>query len=177
MISYSNPNFIDNNEIYELEKLSDIMFRKFEENERSYSVLTLNSQQKEIFLKKILVWIESIYDIKLLSHSPEFYDSYMIYYHEGDFFSKHHDNQFISKHEMERKYVVGFHLNNDYDGGKYFLYYNNTKHEIDKTVGTVYIFDSEIEHEVTPITSNIRKSIVIFVNEQMIINDKCKNLI
>lgn len=177
MISYSEPNFITNVEISELEKLSGAMFRKSKENERSYSCLTLNSEQKEIFLKKILVWVESTYDIKLLSYSPEFYDSYMIYYYKDDFFSKHHDNQFMFKHKMKRKYVVGFHLNNDYEGGEYFLYYNNTKYEIDKTVGVVYTFDSELEHEITPITSSVRKSVVIFVNEQRIINNKHKNLI
>lgn len=177
MISYSEPNFIDNYEISELEKLSATMFRKSKENERSYSILTLNSKQKEIFLKKILVWIESIYDIKLLSYSPEFYDSYMIYYNKCDFLYRHHDNQFIFNHKMKRKYVVGFHLNNDYEGGEYYLYFNNTKHEIDKTVGVAYTFDSELEHEVKPITSNIRKSVVIFVNEHRIINNKHKNLI
>jgi hypothetical protein len=46
MISYSEPNFITNVEISELEKLSGAMFRKFKENERSYSCLTLNSEQK-----------------------------------------------------------------------------------------------------------------------------------
>jgi predicted 2-oxoglutarate/Fe(II)-dependent dioxygenase YbiX len=78
---------------------------------------------------------------------------------------------------MKRKYVVGFHLNNDYKGGEYFLYYDNAKYEIDKTVGVVYTFDSELEHEITPITSNVRKSVVIFVNEHRIINNKHKNLI
>jgi predicted 2-oxoglutarate/Fe(II)-dependent dioxygenase YbiX len=62
---------------------------------------------------------------------------------------------------------VGFHINNDYDGGEYILY--NPDSIIDKTPGIPYFFKSDRLHEISKITKGIRKSALLFVNYEDLI--------
>ena len=51
------------------------------------------------------------------------------------------------------------------------------KINISNNPGVAYLFDSSIEHEVLPIESGIRKSIVFFINAEHLILDKVKSII
>ena len=68
----------------------------------------------------------------------------------------------LRKVYKNRAYVIGFHINNNYEGGEYKLYEPNEI--IDKTPGVPYCFKSDRLHEITKITKGIRKSALIFIN-------------
>jgi len=175
MIQYSNIQLINDDELNYIDTLSDEL-RRVKKNDREYSVYILNEYDKNIFLKKILKWVEVIANVKLNSYDSNLYDSYLINYNEGDFFSKHKDNDYL-KNGVVRKFVGGFHLYSDYTGGEFVLYNDVEKINILNKPGIVYLFDSNIEHEVLPIETGIRKSIVFFINDENLILDKVKSII
>jgi hypothetical protein len=182
MIQYSDTQLVTNTELEYIDALSDKL-RRVKKNDREYSVYILNQHDKSIFLKKILKWVESITNVKLNNYDSNLYDSYLIHYTDGDFFSKHKDIDYftggISGKFVPnfRKFIGGFHLYSDYTGGEFVLYNDIEKINILNKPGIVYLFDSSIEHEVLPIKTGIRKSIVFFINEEHLILDKIKSII
>jgi PKHD-type hydroxylase len=48
----------------------------------------------------------------------------------------------------------------DYEGGELLIYDGNTTYTANKKYGSITFFDSRMLHEVTPVTSGFRKSIV-----------------
>jgi hypothetical protein len=175
MIQYSDTQLITDDELAYLDTLSNksIPVKKID---RQYSVYTLNDYDKNIFLTKILKWIESITAVKLNSYNSNVYDSYLINYDVGDFFSKHKDSDYL-KNGVVRKFVGGFHLYSDYTNGEFVLYNDVDTINISNKPGVTYLFDSSIEHEVLPIKMGIRKSIVFFINTEHLISDNPKNII
>jgi hypothetical protein len=175
MIHYSKEKLVTDAELKFIDNLSEITHRIIK-NDRAHSAYRLNFTEKEVFLKKILIWVENIMSIKLKSYDYNLYDTYLIIYNQNDFFSKHKDNQYMSKGVI-RKFVIGFHLEYEYEGGEYSIIIDEEKMDIKNEAGIVYLFDGEIEHEVKPILSGIRKSVVIFIDNENIITSKKKNLI
>jgi len=175
MIDYSTTQLITDTELEYIDTLSD-KSTFFKTTGRQYSVYELNDYDKNIFLTKILKWVESITDVKLNNYNSNLYDSYLINYNEGDFFSKHKDNDYL-KNGVVRKFVVGFHLYCNYTGGDFVLYENVKQTNILNNAGVVYLFDSDVEHEVLPIETGLRKSIVIFINTEHIISNNPKSII
>ena len=80
-------------------------------------------------------------------------------YSEGDRFDKHVDIQ-PGKYS-NRLYNVGVQLNDDYEGGE-FVIWNEKDEEIllPKTAGTAVAYDIRFWHQIKPITSGTRWSIV-----------------
>jgi hypothetical protein len=175
MIQYSNTQLINDDELRYIDTLSDKLIQ-VKKSDRNYYVYTLNDYDKNIFLTKVLKWIEVIAKIKLNSYDSNLYDSYLINYNKGDFFSKHKDSDYLKK-DVVRKFVGGFHLYSDYTKGEFVLYNSIEKINILNKPGVTYLFDSSIEHEVLPIETGIRKSIVFFINEEHLILDKIKSII
>lgn len=97
--------------------------RKYEDREY-YSVTLTDSH--EFFVTLLLSWFEKQSGIILKN-----YNMHLILhrFYEGNFFTRHKDNIFI--YNKNRAYVVGFHLNNDYDGGSYILHDNDNTIVID----------------------------------------------
>ena len=84
-------------------------------------------------------------------------------YNEGCFYGKHADYGDIGNHKT-RKLSLSLQLSdeNEYEGGELILY-NNIRNDVItscKSKGTLIVFDSRITHEVTPVTSGIRYSLV-----------------
>ena len=52
----------------------------------------------------------------------------------------------------------------DYEGGDVKIYYNDKAFTANRTYGTITFFDSRILHEVTPVTSGFRKSLVGWIH-------------
>lgn len=175
MIEYSTTQLITDEELRYINTLCNNTL-DVKKNDRQYSVYTLNEYDKNIFFEKILKWVESTAEIKLHSYDSNLYDSYLINYDTGDFFSKHKDSDYL-KNGVVRKFVVGFHLYSDYTGGDFILYDDTHQTNILNTAGVVYLFDSDIEHEVLPIETGIRKSIVMFINKEHLILNKTKSII
>ncbi len=175
MITYSTTQLVADDELKRIDSLSSNLL-KVKKSERRYSVYMLNGHDKSIFLKKILKWLEDTEKIRLRSYDPNLYDSYLINYYKDDFFAKHKDNDYL-QNGFTRKFVAGFHLHCDYTGGEYVLYDDVKAINILNTAGVVYSFDAEIEHEVLPIETGVRKSIVIFINAEHLVSNKLKSII
>lgn len=88
-----------------------------------------------------------------------------IHFHKfvsGDWFGKHNDAI------DNRVYAVGVLLNDNFIGGDFKLY-NPNEHTLNKTVGNTYIFESKMEHEITPILSGERYSLLWFLQKDNLI--------
>lgn len=129
-------------------------YRKFDD--RSYEFAVLINNEFNI-TKRLLGWFE-LETGQTLKHKN--YNLIIHKYNVGDYFEKHIDA--VERNYKNRAYVIGFHINDGYTGGDYKLY--NPDSIIDKTPGIPYYFQSDREHEITKITSGIRKSALIFIN-------------
>lgn len=83
------------------------------------------------------------------------------HYTIGDEFGKH-----IDTGDPIKEWNVGIVLNEDFDGGDYIIYdENDNPIVIDKKVGNVCIYQSQIPHEVTPVTKGERWAIAMFIHK------------
>jgi Rps23 Pro-64 3,4-dihydroxylase Tpa1-like proline 4-hydroxylase len=88
-----------------------------------------------------------------------------IHFHKftkGDWFGKHNDNI------NNRVYAIGVLLNDDFAGGD-FKFYNSDEYTLKKEIGNTYIFDTKIDHEITPILSGERYSLLWFLQKDNLI--------
>lgn len=136
---------------------SNPIHKKWED--REYYTTVLNPKIIASVIKKLLIWFEEMTNLKLKTYN---HSLILHRFYKDNFFAKHSDNTY--RNEKNRAYVVGFHLNNEYEGGDYVLY--DTNEIINKTPGVPYFFNSKIEHEITPIKSGVRKSALIFINHE-----------
>ena len=151
----------------ECEKIINILKPKKEEwknNDRKYGSTLINycDENKWIFEKLKDFFEGEIGDeIILLKNYIHFH-----LYNEGDYFSKHNDNK------KQRIYGVGCLLNIDFVGGD-FIFYNKPETIIKKEIGNAYVFNVNIEHEITKIETGIRYSLLWFLeNENLKIKNK-----
>ena len=83
------------------------------------------------------------------------------YYTVGDEFGKHIDTGTPIK-----EWNVGIILNEDFEGGDYLIFDENDEPiVIDKRIGNVCIYQSQIPHQVTPITKGERWAIAMFIHK------------
>lgn len=83
------------------------------------------------------------------------------HYTVGDEFGKHIDTGYPIK-----EWNIGIVLNDDFEGGDYILYdENDNPIVIDKKVGNVCIYQSQVPHQVTPITRGERWAIAMFIHK------------
>ena len=129
----------------------NVEYRKH--NDRSYEFALMVNNNMGI-TNKLLNWFEVQSGEKLIHKE---HDLIIHKYNVGDYFGKHTD-----KNYKNRAYVVGFHINDNYEGGEYILY--NPNEIIDKRPGIPYYFKSDRLHEITKITKGIRKSGLIFID-------------
>lgn len=80
---------------------------------------------------------------------------------KGDWFGKHNDIR------DDRVFAVGVLLNDTFDGGDFKLY-GETETIINKSTGNAYVFDVKIEHEITPVLSGERYSLLWFLQKEHI---------
>ena len=64
-------------------------------------------------------------------------------------------------------YAIGVLLNDNFDGGDFKLY-NSDEYTLNKQVGNTYIFDAKIDHEITPVLSGERYSLLWFLQNKHI---------
>ena len=127
--------------------------------------LNFNSENEWIFDKLKTFFInETNLEIRKLKGQIHFH-KYVI----GDWFGKHNDSK------DNRLYSIGVLLNDEFTGGDFKLY-NDTELLLDKVVGNTYIFDVNIEHEITPILKGERYSLLWFLQGEHIKNN-IKNII
>ena len=136
-------------------------YRKYEDRSYQFAILKNNEFNiTEILLK----WFEKKTNKKLISYN---HNLIIHRFFEGDYFGLHTDN--VETNDKNRCYVIGFHINDNYEGGEYKLY--NPDFIIDKTPGVPYCFESNRLHEIKKIKKGIRKSALIFINYEDIIKN------
>lgn len=131
--------------------------QSWKNNDRDYKSLSIfyNESTHWIFEKlKNFFEEESGYKIFNLKKEIHFH-----IYKENDWFGKHNDSR------DKRIFSVGALLNEDFDGGDFTLYDVN-EITLDKKVGNAYLFNVGITHEVFPITSGNRYSIIWFLQAE-----------
>lgn len=142
----------------------DSNFKNWNKIDRQYNSCSIdyNETNKWIF-DKLKDFFEIETDIKISKIKKQ------IHFHKftkGDWFGKHNDNR------DRRLYGVGVLLNDNFIGGD-FKFYNLEEYTLDKIVGNSYIFDVNIEHEISKILDGERYSLLWFLqNTDIQINKK-----
>jgi predicted 2-oxoglutarate/Fe(II)-dependent dioxygenase YbiX len=98
-------------------------------------------------------------------------------YSIGDFFGKHIDTHGVEKEVDEFSHDgienVNMVLNDEFEGGNFYLADVN----ISTTPGNVYHYKSNVYHEVTPVTSGTRYSMLCYLRTRNLIKKQNKTLL
>jgi predicted 2-oxoglutarate/Fe(II)-dependent dioxygenase YbiX len=107
--------------------------------------------------------------IKEINRNYKF-DGYQI---DSDFkfqFTEYQLNEYYNWHtdsgntpNAKRRISVVILLNDDYEGGDLVLKINGNEEIMDKKIGNLFLFDSNILHKVTPVQFGVRYSLVTWV--------------
>ena len=121
--------------------------------------ITYTEETKWVF-NKLKYFFENETKIKIINLKK------VIHFHKfikGDRFKRHTD------YRDNRIYSIGVLLNDDFEGGDFQLYDSN-EYTLDKKTGNSYIFNVNLEHEITPILSGERYSLIWFLEHNNIEN-------
>lgn len=99
---------------------------------------------------------------------------FLLKYLTGGSFGRHTDRKSSSEHHKDYIYNINVLLNDEFEGGEFYL--NDTKLE-GNTPGIAYTYNSFEFHEVKPVTSGIRYSMLCYVRERDFITKEKKSLI
>lgn len=87
----------------------------------------------------------------------------IIKYEQGSFFKQHTDSSRNDVEESNKRFrslVVQLSDESEYEGGELLLYKGNNTITASKEIGNIILFNSDIVHEVSPILSGTRYSLV-----------------
>lgn len=143
-------------ECKEIIYLSKINHQKWDSSDRKYnSASIVYNDHSEWIYNKLKKFFEDASGQNLFTLKKE------IHFHtfdEDDKFDLHND-------ALDRRiFSVGVLLNDDFVGGDFNLY-TPSKITLDKVRGNCYIFDASISHEITPILSGKRNSLIWFIQD------------
>jgi len=139
-------------------------FKNWSNVDREYNSYSIdyNQTNKWVF-EKLKDFFETETNIKIDNIKKQ------MHFHKftkGNWFGKHNDVR------DRRLYGVGVLLNDNFIGGD-FIFYNSEKYTLNKTIGNCYIFDVNIEHEITKLLDGERYSLLWFLqNTDIKINKK-----
>lgn len=139
--------------------LNKINSQSWKNNDRDYksSSIILNNNTDWIF-QKLKTFFEDATGNKIIKLKEE------IHFHifnTDDWFGIHNDSR------DSRLFSVGVLLNNNFSGGDFKLY-NPNEIVLNKTIGNSYVFDANISHQVTPIETGTRYSLIWFIQNNNI---------
>jgi predicted 2-oxoglutarate/Fe(II)-dependent dioxygenase YbiX len=91
-------------------------------------------------------------------------------YKKGDFFLKHTDLNYINHVRNKRGLLIltiAIQLSSelDYIGGDLFVWNNDNKVYINKSLGNCALYTTNMPHEVTEITEGERNSLILFITD------------
>lgn len=103
-------------------------------------------------------------------------DTGILKYETGNFIFKHND---LPPEGVDRFFCIITQLNDssDYEGGDFRYYQNNIPISMKRNIGNIIIFNPNVMHEVTMVSSGIRHSMVIWVNYSQLKSHKKISLI
>lgn len=129
-------------------------------------------ENTEWVFEKLLNWFQKVSNIKL-KETPVLTGITLLNYKVGDFFMRHTD---IYENFEWRRWTLNIQLGNQYKGGDYVLYLDNTEIVLNKEMGNAIAYWAGTEHEVKEIEEGERWSIVCSVVKDMIIENEKKLL-
>ncbi len=129
--------------------------RIFEDRSYTYDVLY---NLPEEYTNRFLDWVEDNIGKKFLDRK---YHLILHKFEKGDYFDWHKDDAYMEK--GKRKYAIGFHLNNDYEGGEFVVVEDEKEKIIGKLPGAPYLFTSDVTHKINRVESGIRWSVILFL--------------
>ena len=141
------------------EETKNITNHSYMKDRKYYSQqISYNENTKWLFEKLIEFFrMETKLEITTIKNKIHFHK-----FEEGDWFGKHNDAI------NNRVYAIGVLLNDNFDGGDFKLY-NSDEYTLNKQVGNTYIFDAKIDHEITPVLSGERYSLLWFLQKDNLI--------
>jgi predicted 2-oxoglutarate/Fe(II)-dependent dioxygenase YbiX len=139
--------------------------------ENNYRTSTQNKIKIEGELKNLLLNKLSHFGV---SDFPTFGN--IVKYKVGEYFKKHEDRGDNYPHRY-KTLIIQLSADDDYDGGKLVLYDNKKIKPIDSTIGNTLIFNSNILHEVTPVTNGVRYTFVCWLRKKDLNIDNITSLI
>jgi Rps23 Pro-64 3,4-dihydroxylase Tpa1-like proline 4-hydroxylase len=144
----------DDSECNEIITLSKINQQKWDSMDRTYTSSTIRYEEdnKWVF-DKLSTFFEEKSGLKILKLKTE------IHFHifnPTDKFKLHNDTL------DSRLFSVGVLLNDNFEGGDFKLY-NPNEFKLNKVIGNCYLFDVGISHEITPVLSGTRYSLIWFI--------------
>jgi PKHD-type hydroxylase len=86
-------------------------------------------------------------------------------YEVGDYIVKHHDTMGYDTNgdTLNRYYALNIILNDDFEGGDFFIQTSKDKIYPPQKAGTVLVFPSFLIHGVEPVTKGVRRSVVTWM--------------
>jgi len=132
---------------------------------RKSNIYWLENSQYEWIYDKIQI---AINHVNLTNYNKVLYGVESLQYTEYDskyngFYGPHVDAvNFSASSPLVRSLSFSIQISHpeDYEGGDVLIYLDGNTINANKTYGAITFFDSRILHEVTPVTSGIRKSLV-----------------
>jgi hypothetical protein len=111
-------------------------------------------------------------DEKFSKYKIDNFEVYILKYITGDFFGRHKD-----KNKTEFTYDaisnINTRLNDDYTGGDFYL--NDLLYN--KPIGEIYNYDSDVYHEVKPITNGNRYTLLCLLRARNITKKDTKSIV
>lgn len=125
-----------------------------------------NNNETNWVFEKIKKYFEETTKIKF---KKEIDDIFLAKYSVGDVFPKHTD---LTEKFPNRKYNIGVHLNDDYEGGDFNIWKTQNDSEgskiFPKKEGTIFIYQPHQLHEITKIDKGTRWSIVKIIESDFL---------
>lgn len=132
-------------------------------NARKSNIYWLEDQQYEWIYDKLQI---AINHVNLTNYNKVLYGIEPLQYTEYDSkyngFYKPHVDSGTEQSPLRRtlSFTIQLSKEEEYEGGDLLIYYDGATLKANKTYGTITFFDSSILHEVTPVTTGFRKSLV-----------------
>jgi PKHD-type hydroxylase len=130
---------------------------------RKSNIYWLDDPMHEWIYNKVEI---AINHVNLTNYNKLLYGIESLQYAEYDSkyngFYKAHIDHYIEHTPLKRSlsFTIQLSREEDYEGGELLIYVHGKTIKANKTYGTITFFDSMLLHEVTPVTSGFRKSLV-----------------
>ena len=115
--------------------------------------------------------VQAVNHVNVTNYHKTLYGIEPLQYAEYDskyngFYGPHFDSENNIKNGLRRSLSFSLQLSNEdeYEGGELKILYDNKVYVSNKKLGSITFFDSNMLHEVTPVTSGFRKSLVGWVS-------------
>lgn len=163
-IQASNPIFTAD-ELIKIDQLWDdnyIVHKKFFNREYTSSNRTPFKNDAPLWvMERLLKWYEKTTNEKFKTYNLELI---LHRFEVGHYFAKHRDSDYRKK--GFRDILLGMSINDEYQGGEFNVYKENSASRVGKLPGVPYIFKTDTLHEVKPVISGTRKSILVFLYDE-----------